>query len=435
MGIFRHLKSAPFTWLMASTILAVFAVTWVTRGEDGAADLFSAGLLETASFHAGDCWRLLSSSLVHRDWNHVLSNTAGLIVVGLLLEPKLGTWRTTLIYVLGEIGSSVAILVLCIEGGGASGAIYALMGGYLSRPLRQRGGGEVAVGPGWLVAAWWVGETFDFGTDYSDVAHAAHLAGLIVGLCLGAFFDDREGQVLGWSRPRRLAAAALVSLGLIAALAPDPRWILGWNLNVAKRLERAEGYLAARPYWEAIEEVADPRRHLDAVFIEKAARFRVRGDDFIGARELLNSVAPTLREAEVYRDIGFLLAYYEPTDEHAALRIWRKAAELNPDMPEVLDAIAKTIVSSDDSTIGRPEEARELASRAVALDRMRRPKFLRTLAWAHYLCGDTDRAIVWMRLAVHRSPEHGETYASDLAVFEGERDAKVSMRKSRTNQN
>jgi hypothetical protein len=81
------------------------------------------------------------------------------------------------------------------------------------------------------------------------------------------------------------------------------------------------------------------------------------------------------------------------------------------------------IVASDDSTLGRPEEARELASRAVALDRMRTPEFMRTLAWAHYCCGDVGRGIAWMRRAIMKSPEKAESLASELAVFEQERSA------------
>lgn len=200
---------------------------------------------------------------------------------------------------------------------------------------------------------------------------------------------------------------------------------MGWNRNVANHLESTEGWLAAQPYWNRIEEIASAGRHVDAFFLDRAAQFRLRGHDFIGARRLLRSVASKLDEAEVYQATAYLLEQYEPRDERTALRYWRRASLLSPDNPEILDSIAWAIVSSEDS-LGRFEEARELASRAVALDRMRRPEFFRTLAWAHHECGDTHRAIVWMRRAIQKGSTYGELFASELAELE--REQKLSRR-------
>lgn len=420
----KHLKSAPFTWLMACTLLGLFAAPWLAGGEAEVSALRGRASQVTDSVLAGEWWRLLSSDLVHRDWDHILGNASALIVLGLLLEPKLGTGRMALLYFLGAIGSSLGTLAFYTNGAGASGAIYALMGAYLSRPLRQWEDGQVTIGFGWLVAAWWVRDAFDIGSEYGNVGHAAHVGGFIVGLCVGAFYDDRHGPILGWSRPRRCAAAVLVSLGLVAALALDHRWSMGWNRNVANRVESTEGWLAAQPYWNRIEEVAGGGRQVDAFFLERTARFRLRGHDFVGARRLLRSVASKLDEAEVYQATAYLLVQYEPRDERTALRYWRRASLLSPDDPDILDSIAWAIVSSEDS-LGRPEEARALANRAVALDRMRTPEFFRTLAWAHHECGDTDRAIVWMRRAIQKGSAYGELFATELEELEQERNSTV----------
>ena len=116
MRIVRHLKSAPFTWLMAATIIVVFAVTRMSSGDPEAKALFTPGSMVTDSFLAGEWWLLFTSKLMHHDWDHVLWNAAGLIVVGLLLEPKLGTGRTALLYFLGMIGSAVGTLACQLTG-------------------------------------------------------------------------------------------------------------------------------------------------------------------------------------------------------------------------------------------------------------------------------------------------------------------------------
>lgn len=416
----ENLRRAPFTLAIVFTLMGVFAATWAVGGAGAVRHVFSAGLFANDEFCAGQWWRLFSSELVHRDWDHVLWNGVGLLIVGIAVEPRLGTRRTAVIYLLGAIGADAASFVFCTRGGGASGAIFALIGAYLAGPLNRWKSGTVAVRLGWPFAVWWVYRRFTSDPQYYEACSEAHVAGLVVGMCCGAFFGERTQVETGhWGRPLRFAAATLASLALIAALAPDPRWGLGWTRNAAKRAENAHDLKAATREWGKIEANADARRPVDAVFIENAARFKLRRHKPIEARVLLCSVAPTLNTAKLYRDAGFLLSQEEPTDERAAFGCWRKAVELDPNLSEVCDAMARAI-ACDDSTLGSPEEALALARRAVALDGMQSPYFLRTLAWTHHRCGDVDKSVLWMRRAIRRNPQERELFESELATFEHE---------------
>jgi tetratricopeptide (TPR) repeat protein len=208
---------------------------------------------------------------------------------------------------------------------------------------------------------------------------------------------------------------------LVVGQVPVARWGLDWHRGAAIRAERRGDLAAAAAHWTAIEQTADPLDGVDAVFIENAARFRLRRHDYIGARNLLISVAPALYDAKIFRDVGFLLAQREPTDQRLALRYWRKAAWCDPTMPDVLNAIAWSMVAADsDSTAGPPGQARELAMRAVALDNRHTPEFMATLAWAEYRCGNTSSAIGWMRRAIASNPRDRASFLADLATLEQE---------------
>lgn len=80
--------------------------------------------------------------------------------------------------------------------------------------------------------------------------------------------------------------------------------------------------------------------------------------------------------------------------------------------------MAAIIINNEDSSMSLPEEARKLAFHAVVMDGLKRPEFLRTLAWAYYDCADTVRAIHCMQLAIERSPDDRELYESELKELE-----------------
>src|SRR5262245_21832159 len=113
MGRFKNFHAAPFTWLMAFSVTGLFTAAWLTGGDAATSRFFTAGTLVTDRFLAGEWWRLFSSEFVHRDWGHVLWNCAGLVIVGLALEPRLGTLRTAQIYFLGAMGASAVTLTFC----------------------------------------------------------------------------------------------------------------------------------------------------------------------------------------------------------------------------------------------------------------------------------------------------------------------------------
>jgi rhomboid protease GluP len=418
----RYLELAPFTFVVSACLFAIYAIPWWAGGRLADSDVRSHAGLVTERVLAGEWWRLLTSGLVHSDWEHVQSNVIGLLVVGLAVESRLGTARTAATYALGTVASAIADLAFYSSSTGASGAVYALIGALLARPLWRNEKGALTLDLAWPVAIYWVFDNLSADRSFNGfVGYEAHVAGLVAGLWCGGLFAEPPTSV--WRRRSlrwRASALACATAGLVIAVAPDPTWSMSWNRNAAKRAMHRRDYTAAARNWAVIEALADPRRERDAMYLDNAARFKLRMHDPRGARQLLAEVAPTLDQARVYRDVGFLFAQNEPIDERVAVHNWRRAAVLDSSMPEVFDALAMAIVASDDSTYGRPEDALVLARRAVAMDRRRTPEFLRTLAWAHYRCGQADKAVIWMRLSIAMRPKALALYRSELAGFEEE---------------
>lgn len=132
----------------------------------------------------GEWWRLLTAAVIHGDLPHLLGNLLGLGVFGAVLTQRLGGGWSLLLGVLGgTLGLAVSVGVRGAEvvSLGASGIVFALLGGVIGTGLVDRRGVASLVSPlvgGGVLVAW-------FGASAGNVDHATHLAGCAMGLVLG----------------------------------------------------------------------------------------------------------------------------------------------------------------------------------------------------------------------------------------------------------
>jgi membrane associated rhomboid family serine protease len=142
---------------------------------------------------------LFASMFVHADILHLVGNMLVLYFIGVSLEERIGTRRTMAIYVLTGLLSTIgyALLRWGQDFGlvGASGAVSGLMGAILV--LYPRDEIPMIVGPiflrrvpVWIAVGVFMGMevflTVMFQTD--NVAHAAHVVGLVAGICMAPLF-------------------------------------------------------------------------------------------------------------------------------------------------------------------------------------------------------------------------------------------------------
>jgi membrane associated rhomboid family serine protease len=132
-------------------------------------------------------WTLLTYMFVHANFDHIFWNMLVLFFFGMELEKRVGETKFLEIYVLSGIVAALGQMM--ISGGslvGASGAIYGVMGclAIIAPEIRVL---IFFVIPLSIRAAVVLFALLDFLTSGSadNIAHMAHIAGLLVGLAFG----------------------------------------------------------------------------------------------------------------------------------------------------------------------------------------------------------------------------------------------------------
>ncbi len=141
----------------------------------------------TAYITEGQYWRLFTAMFMHSGIRHLLNNMVMLYVLGSNLEALLGRVRYILLYIIGGLIGNYVSYYLEMKAGedivsvGASGAIFAVMGGVLWIVIRNHGRVRNLNLSQMLLM---LGFSLYFGFVATNVANSAHVAGLISGFLL-----------------------------------------------------------------------------------------------------------------------------------------------------------------------------------------------------------------------------------------------------------
>ncbi|HEX4033746.1 MAG TPA: rhomboid family intramembrane serine protease [Solirubrobacteraceae bacterium] len=160
-------------------------------------------------------YRLLTSGFLHLDFLHIASNMYVLYWVGRLLEPAIGSRRFIALYFTGLLAGSLGVLIVSPLNvtAGASGAIFALMGGAFTEAHRR---GIDAV-RNQLVLLIVINLVLTL--SLPNISIGAHLGGLIGGgvVTLGFQQADRlRRPALGYAIAGALSVIAVAASILIA---------------------------------------------------------------------------------------------------------------------------------------------------------------------------------------------------------------------------
>ncbi len=152
-------------------------------------------------------WRLVTSAFLHENFLHIGFNMYLLYLLGMMLEPAIGSVRFAAIYFTSLLAGSFGV-VLATSGAslGASGAIFGLMGAAVVE-LRARGRSIAESGIGGLIV---INLILSF--TLANISIGAHIGGLIGGFIAGLAIrtaDDRHLPALG------LAFCVLLSLACV----------------------------------------------------------------------------------------------------------------------------------------------------------------------------------------------------------------------------
>jgi membrane associated rhomboid family serine protease len=172
------------------------------------------GVLERAAIAEGhQYWRLISGAFLHENLLHIGFNMYLLYLLGMMLEPAIGSVRFAAIYFTGLlVGSFGALFATAAPSLGASGAVFGLMGAAVVE-LRARRISVMQSGIGGLIV---INLILSF--SLANISVGAHVGGLIGGALAGVAIrtaDRRRVRALGLIACLTLSAAAV--LGAIAA--------------------------------------------------------------------------------------------------------------------------------------------------------------------------------------------------------------------------
>ncbi len=152
-------------------------------------------------------WRLLTSAFLHENFIHIGFNMYLLYLLGMMLEPAIGSVRFAVIYFTALfVGSFGVVFATAAPSLGASGAIFGLMGAAVVE-LRARGLSVQQSGIGGLIV---INLILSF--TLANISVGAHVGGLIGGFIAGYAIraaDQRHVPALGLFACVLLSAAAI----------------------------------------------------------------------------------------------------------------------------------------------------------------------------------------------------------------------------------
>jgi len=213
----RHLSKIPRA---TYALIAINVVAFLTEqgqftltGTSIYGKVIDEGFLSRAAISEGhQYWRLITSGFLHENFIHIGFNMYLLYLLGLMLEPAIGSARFAVIYFTALLaGSFGALFATASPSLGASGAVFGLMGAAVVE-LRARKVSVMESGIGGLIV---INLIFSF--TFANISVGAHIGGLIGGFLAGLAFraaDQRRISVLGF-----IACVALCALAVFGGLA------------------------------------------------------------------------------------------------------------------------------------------------------------------------------------------------------------------------
>ncbi len=209
----------PFVcWALIAANILIFVGYWLTiKSEYGLAEFyFDWGLVPRRAM-LGQAWEtVVTSMFLHGGWMHLVGNMLFLWVFGDNLEDQMGHVWFTIFYLVGGVAAGAAQVASepysLVPMVGASGAIAAVLGGYLL--LFPRARVDVLIFllifvrvipiPAWIVLGIWFATQLFSGwtapTNGGGVAYWAHAGGFVAGLILALPIWIARGGVRFWSQ-------------------------------------------------------------------------------------------------------------------------------------------------------------------------------------------------------------------------------------------
>lgn len=188
----EEIKKEPVTVLLILLNTLIFLIVEFTGGSENGQHMLECGAAYAPLIlEQGQWYRVFSSMFLHFGAPHLINNMLVLFVLGQRLEPAVGRLKFLLIYIAGGLGGNFISLFWDMRTGdysvsaGASGAVFAVMGGMIYVIIRHRGRvADLTMKQMLIMAAF----SLYFGFASEGVDNAAHAGGLLCGFLAAVIF-------------------------------------------------------------------------------------------------------------------------------------------------------------------------------------------------------------------------------------------------------
>ncbi len=222
------------TWILLGLNLAIWIAGFLygvaglgieTARASGEQLALFPGMKVNELVYEGQWWRLLSSQYVHLSIMHMLFNGYGLYVLGPILEKAYGPRRFFVLYLAsGTVGALASLWFTEGASGGASGAIYGLVGALLVFGWKYREELPKRVSKSFTTQLMpWVVFSLAIGfLDFLPMDNAAHLGGLAGGAVIVAVMASVvKGER---SKAADVLVTVLTIVGIVALVWTGVEW-------------------------------------------------------------------------------------------------------------------------------------------------------------------------------------------------------------------
>ncbi len=188
-------KRNPYLTPINLTLIVINAVIFIVLeylgNTEDAEFMFRHGALFPPSItESHEYYRFFTSVFIHFGWSHIGNNMVMLFFLGSYLEDALGKIKYLCLYLTTGISSSViSFLVMMYHrdyavSGGASGAIFGVIGALLYIVIRNHGKFEGLTTQRFVLM---IALSLYYGYHSSGVDNAAHVGGLVTGFIFAIF--------------------------------------------------------------------------------------------------------------------------------------------------------------------------------------------------------------------------------------------------------
>jgi rhomboid protease GluP len=165
--------------------IVVFCICEALGGSENNAVLIRMGAVSRSLVSSGEWWRLFAAVFLHIGLAHLFTNMVSLLIFGTYMEKILGHIRYAILYLAGGVLGYVFVYLCDTATGednltaGASGAIFALLGGLIALAIFRR---EMVGGMSAMRVVIIVLLMLFSGFSNSGISFTGHLGGLLGGL-------------------------------------------------------------------------------------------------------------------------------------------------------------------------------------------------------------------------------------------------------------